>query len=462
MDLKNFGQAIRDLAEEKGVALEKVIETVELAVAAAYKKEYGKRGQIIRAKFNPDTGELRFWQVKIVVDDTMVKSEEEIAAEEEGGSKEPEEAKGLPEAADAEEPMVRKVRFNPERHIRIEEAATINPAVKPGEELEFSLEPKYEFGRIASQTAKQVIIQRIREAEREATYNEYKGREGEVVAGIVQRIEGRNIFLDLGRGVGILTADEQIPHEHVRIGERVKALVLLVEKETRGPGIFLSRTHPKFLEKIFAIEVPEIPAGTVEIKHIAREPGSRSKVAVASNDPAVDPVGSLVGQRGVRVSTVINEIGGEKVDIVEWAPEPAAFIQNALSPAKVLAVGLSSERKEASVTVPEDQLSLAIGKGGQNVRLAAKLTGWKIDVHGPKPAVRTTAPEAGTEVVQDIPASAGAAAETEVAPETVEPANGKSEEQPEKPAAESGTTPEVKKKPRKTTNKEKETVPEDH
>lgn len=394
MELKTFGQAIRELAAEKGVAEDKVVETIELAIAAAYKKDYGKKGQIVRAGFNPQTGELRFSQIKMVVDETMIKSEEEIQAEEalrdsQGtrahaeqtqAKKETEEAtEEFPPSREAEE--VRKIRFNPERHIMLADAHRIKPDAELGEELAFPLELRSEFGRIASQTAKQVIIQRIREAERDATYSEYKAKEGEIVSGVVQRMEGRNVFVELGRGIGILPPEEQIPREHYTISDRLKALIVLVQKDMRGSGIFLSRAHPKFIEKLFLLEVPEIMAGTVEIKAIAREAGSRSKIAAASNDPAVDPVGSMVGQRGVRVSTVINEIGGEKIDIIEWSEDPAYFIANALSPAKVLDVTTSPERRSAKVMVPDDQLSLAIGKGGQNVRLAAKLTGWKIDVY---------------------------------------------------------------------------------
>ncbi len=418
MDLRTFGQAIRELAEEKGVAETKVVETIELAIAAAYKKDYGKKGQIIRARFNSESGDLRFSQVKIVVDETMIKSEEEIASEETvasaiaGGGGEPvatpketDEREELASGGEATE--VRKVRFNPERHIMLEEARRTKPDVASGEELEFPLEARRDFGRIASQTAKQVIIQRIREAEREATYGEYKSREGEIVSGIVQRLEGRNVFVDLGRGVGLLPFEEQIPREHYAIGGRLKSLIIGVEKDTRGPGIFLSRSHPRFLKKLFELEVPEIPAGSVEIKVIAREAGSRSKVAVASNDSAIDPVGSMVGQRGVRVSTVINEIGGEKIDIIEWSDDPGEFIANALAPAKVLDVVLNGERREARAVVPDDQISLAIGKGGQNVRLAAKLTGWRIDVH----SASAQAPEAAPAIegVGELPLAQEAA-----------------------------------------------------
>ena len=403
MDLKNFKQAIQQLAEEKGISPEKVMETIELAIAAAYKKDYGKKGQIVKAKFNPETDELSFTQIKIVVDETMIKSEEEVKAEEEerarklaeaAGEVAPEEVKKEPEEETrgkkgkeeemeeeiSENPEEKKVRFNPEKHLMLEEAIKIKKDAKPNDELEFPLEPHSDFGRIASQTAKQVIIQRIREAEREAVFAEYKNKEGELVSGIVQRIEGRNVYVDLGRGVGVLPPEEQIPGERYRMGERVKAIISLVESSPKGPGIFLSRAHPRLITKLFEIEVPEIAAGTVEIKSIAREPGSRTKVAVESKEQNIDPVGSLVGQKGVRVTTVINELGGEKIDIIEWADDIAKFVANALSPAKVLEVKIFERRKEAQALVADDQLSLAIGRGGQNARLAAKLTGWRIDI----------------------------------------------------------------------------------
>ncbi|MBI2639769.1 MAG: transcription termination/antitermination protein NusA [Candidatus Sungbacteria bacterium] len=410
MELKTFQQVIQQIAEEKSIPAEKVIETLELALAAAYKKDYGKKGQIIKASFDRATGAITFRQVKIVVDDSMIKSEEEIKAEEEARAKAFEEAvergpvrkkQETEEAEIARELGERKVRFNPERHLTIEEAKEIKPDVEPGEELEFPLETHSDFGRIASQTAKQVIIQRIREAERESTYDEYKSKEGEIVSGIIQRIEGRNVFVDLGRGIGLLPPEEQIPREYYRIGERVKALVIGVEKDTKGPGIFLSRTHPRLLKKLFEIEVPEISAGSVEIKAVAREPGSRSKVAAVSNEQGVDPVGSLVGQKGVRVSTVINEINGEKIDIIEWSEDPAEFIAHAISPAKATSVELAERERIARIIVPADQLSLAIGRGGQNVRLAAKLTGWKIDVRSGLSEGASATPEGETEIAAE-------------------------------------------------------------
>lgn len=460
MDIKTFQQAIQQIAEEKGIQVDKVIETLEMALAAAYKKDYGKKGQIVRATFDSATGSITFRQIKIAVDESMIKSEEEIKAEEEARQKTLEEAvekkERIPKKPESEEAEIarelsedeRKVRFNPERHLMIEDAKKIKKDVKPGEEFEFPLETHSDFGRIASQTAKQVIIQRIREAEREATYDEYKNKEGELVSGIIQRIEGRNVYLDLGRGVGLLPPEEQIPREYYRMGERIKALVLLVEKDAKGPGIFLSRTHPRLLKKLFEIEVPEISAGAVEIKALAREPGSRSKVAVASNEQGVDPVGSLVGQKGVRVSTVINEINGEKIDVIEWSEDPAEFVAHAISPAKVLDVELSEKRREARVIVQDEQLSLAIGRGGQNVRLAAKLTGWKIDVRSEKTKGAAATPEGEIEIEAEKPAETKETIEIAVEKPEAAPAEAGVKE-PESVGEEKASKTKKKKLPKK-------------
>ncbi len=371
-DLKVINSVLTQLEEERGIPREKIIEAIEMALATAYKKEYGKRGQYIRAKFDLNTGTAEFYQVKIVVDESKVVFEEEG---EEGApvSDHPEiAADGL------------KVRFNPEHHILVEDARKIKKGVEIDEELVFPLEAKNDYGRIAAQTAKQVIIQKIREAEKTSVLAEYGKREGEIVNGTVQRIERGNIFIDMGRASGILPYEEQIPGEHYRQGERVRMYLSRVEETPRGIFLRLSRSHPKFLAKLFESEVPEIANGTVEIKAIAREAGSRSKIAVFSNDTHIDPVGSMVGQRGVRVSTVMSELGGEKIDIIEWSSESEKFIEDALSPAKVLSVKINQEENMAAVEVTEDQQSLAIGKGGQNVRLAAKLSGWRIDIQSAK------------------------------------------------------------------------------
>jgi N utilization substance protein A len=282
-----------------------------------------------------------------------------------------------PAFTEAEEELL--PRYNPDRHILLEEAKQLNPDVTVGEEVAFPLEMHESFGRIAAQTAKQVVLQSLREAERASVREEFADKEGTIVSGVVQRFERGNIYIDLGRAIGVMFHTESIPGEHYRIGERLRFYVLAVQDDARRPGIVLTRSHPEFVKKLFALEVPEIAEGVVEIKAIAREAGSRTKVAVASKEEGVDPVGSAVGQRGTRVMAVTNELGNEKIDIIEWSSEPEKFVGNALSPAKVKLVEVS-DRREARVLVAEDQLSLAIGKGGQNVRLAAKLTGWKIDV----------------------------------------------------------------------------------
>ncbi|OHA64178.1 MAG: transcription termination factor NusA [Candidatus Wildermuthbacteria bacterium RIFCSPHIGHO2_01_FULL_48_27b] len=379
IDFKNFGILLDSIAEEKGLSRERVLETVEQALAAAYKKEFGKRGQNIKASLDIKTGKVEFWQVKLAVDESMIYSEEELAAMKEKESGEEESSFSASEA-DSEG---KKVRFNPERHIMLEEAQKIKKDAKPGDEIELKLEPKTDYGRIAAQTAKQVILQKIREAERASVLDEFQSKEGELVSGLVQRVEGRMVFVDLGKTLGVLPAEEQVSGEFYRVGQRLKFYLMRVEDSPRGPLIFLSRAYPKFISKLFELEVPEIGSGGVEIKGITREAGSRTKVAVASNADGVDPVGSMVGQRGTRVSAVINELGGEKIDIIEWAEDPEAYIANALSPAKVLQVEVEGKNKAVAI-VAEDQLSLAIGRDGQNVRLAAKLTGWKIDVRTPE------------------------------------------------------------------------------
>ena len=396
--LGQFGSAIAQICEEKGISKEKVIEAIESALAAAYKKDYGRRGQHIRAEFDETTGKANFFLVKEVVDETTRVFETEASSAEtkkietardktSSAVKKEDNLKAFkkqtlaPEAPSEEAAEEIKLpRYNPERDLTLEEALKIKPDAKVGDIIETKLETKSDYGRVAAQTAKQVIIQKIREAERDAMYDEYKQKEGEVVSGVVQRIEGRNVFVDLGKSVGVLFPSEQVEGEKYRIGQRLKTYIMKVEADPKGPGILLSRSHPTLVQKLFEIEVPEIFAGTVEIRAIAREAGSRTKIAVASREEGVDPIGSCVGQKGTRVQAVIDELGGEKIDIIEWNDDVAKFISNALSPAKVLNVKIIESKKEARVSVPSDQLSLAIGKQGQNVRLAAKLTGWKIDV----------------------------------------------------------------------------------
>ncbi len=376
-DLKVMNSVLTELEEERGIPRAKVIEAIEAAMSTAYKKEYAKKGQIIRAHIDLNAGTTEFQQIKTVVDDSTVRFEEE------GEDTEPAE----PKLDEEGNPIAPLPYYNEEQHIKIEDAKFIKRDAKVGDELVFPLEAQESYGRIAAQTAKQVIIQKIREAEKVSVVAEYGARQGEIISGTVQRMERGNIYVDLGRATGILPYEEQIPGERYRQGERIRGLLYQVEESPRGIYLRLSRAKPEFLVKLFEMEAPEAAAKTVVFKSIAREAGSRSKVAVASTDPHVDPVGSLVGQRGVRVSTVTSELGGEKIDLIEWNENPKTFIEEALSPARVLGVELDEEEHKATIKVAEDQQSLAIGRGGQNVRLAAKLTGWRIDIQsvGGKP-----------------------------------------------------------------------------
>lgn len=373
MDLKNFSSAISQISEEKGIPKESVIESIETAIAAAYKKEYMGKPHIIRAKLDENTGKMSFWQIKNVVSEDMIYSEEELEAIKDISFHEEQEKNK--EISEEE----RKIRFNPDRHIILEEAKKIDKSLELGDELKIDLEEKSDFGRIAAQTAKQVILQKIREAERNTILSEYKDKEGEVISGIIQRIEGKNIYVDIGKTLGILPREEQVYGEFYKPNQRLKVYILKTEDSPKGPVIVLSRAHPKMVSKLFEIEVPEIAQGTVVIRSIAREAGSRSKIAVESKMEGVDSIGSTVGQRGTRVMSVINELGGEKIDVIEYSEKPEKFIENAISPSKVSQIKIMPKNKALCV-VPEDQLSLAIGRDGQNVRLAAKLTGWKIDI----------------------------------------------------------------------------------
>lgn len=377
MDLKTLKRAIDQVSEEKGIDPAKVLEAIESSIAAAYKKEYEKKGEIIKAKFDLKTGKLKFSQVKIAVDETTVRLKEEGEDE----SEEEVEVEATPVGEEDEEGKL--PRFNSTRHIMLADARKIKKEVELGDEVEFALEPHEDFGRIAAQAAKQVILQRLREAERESIVTEFRGREGEIVSGTIQRIERGNVYVDIGRATAIMFYNEAIPGEHYRIGERLKFYILDVQDDSRMASILLSRANPDFVKKLFTLEIPEITDGTIEIKSVAREPGNRTKIAVASTAEGIDPVGSCVGQRGTRVMAVSNELGQEKIDIIEWSEDPAEFIASALSPAEVDEVEILPDQ-EARIFVAPDQLSLAIGRGGQNVRLAARLTGWKIDVqsHG--------------------------------------------------------------------------------
>jgi N utilization substance protein A len=389
MDLKTLNSALSQLEDERGIPKEKVIEAIEMALAAAYKKDYGKKGQIIRGKFDLNSGKAEFVQVKVVVDESVLK---ERPAEEEVAEEETPKKKGKFVKAEPVEPVVvetytneageqiPKFYFNEDQHIMLADAKKILKGAKLGDEIIFPLESKDDYGRIAAQTAKQVIIQRIREAEKASVIKDYGKKQGEIITGKVQRIELGNVFVDLGRATGILPKEEQIPGERYRQGEQIKAYLYSVEETPRGINLRLSRSHPQFINRLFEIEAPEVASGVVVLKSIAREPGSRSKIAVHSTENNIDPVGSCVGQRGVRVATITSELGGEKIDVIEWSENPETFISNALSPAKISSVELNEATRGAKISVDDDQFSLAIGKGGQNVRLAAKLTGWKIDI----------------------------------------------------------------------------------
>lgn len=368
MDLKTIHAVLGEF-EDRGITKETMIEAIEAAMATAYKKEYGKRGQVVRAKLDMNTGTVSFEQVKTVVDESLVyMSDEDEEESDVHGHKHEEVVEGELQ------------RFDGEKHILVEDARRIKRDAAVGEEIIFPLEPQDDFGRIAAQTAKQVVIQKIREAEKLSILDEFGHKKGEIVSGIVQRVERGALYVDLGRATGIIPYEEQIPGERYRTGERIRAYLHAVDEGFRGVYLRLSRSHPKFLVKLFELEAPELANGAIEVKGVAREPGSRTKIAIASLDPHVDPVGSLVGQRGVRVSTVMSELGGERIDIIEWSEDQSAFIKESLSPASVLEVELDEAEHRATVTVSEDQQSLAIGRGGQNVRLAAKLTGWNIDI----------------------------------------------------------------------------------
>ncbi len=363
-DLKALNAVFDQLEEERGLPRQKLIEAVEAALASAYKKEYGKKGQQIHASFNPNDGSTTFWQTKKIVDQSLVimpnENEEDLSLED------------------------IRPRFNSEQHITLEDAKFLKKDAVVGEEIVFPLDDKTDFGRIAAQTAKQVIIQKIRETERNIVMEQYAGQEGKIVTGTVERMDRGEIVVNLGRTLASLPYNEQIHNERWHQGDRIMAYLFRVNPESRESFLQLSRSHPKFLVALFEQEVPEIQSGVIEIKAIAREPGERSKIAVYTTDESIDPIGSMVGQRGTRVSTVMGELHGEKIDIIEWSEDPVQFIADSLSPAEVFDVELNEEQKQAVVSVDDNQQSLAIGKGGQNVRLAARLTGWKIDIRSDK------------------------------------------------------------------------------
>lgn len=405
LDQKQFAMAINQIVEEKGISKEEIIKVIEAALAAAYKKDYGKKSQIIRVNFDIETGNIKVHQIKQVVPDDI--EESEVEGEESVVAEKPRQIETVELAAEAEINPEEKprIRYNSEKHIKLAEALKIKPGAKLEDEIASELPPKSDFGRIASQTAKQVIIQRIREVERSVIYNDFKKHEGEVLAGTVQRVEispmhkGRIVFVDINKAVGIIPPAEQIFSETYRPGQRIKVYALKVSEGPKGPEIILSRTHNALLKNLFTLEVPEIADGSVEIKAISREAGNRSKIAVASADSNIDPIGACVGQKGTRVQAIMEELGGEKIDIIEWNKDMAKFIQKAMSPAKALSVKINEKNYAAIVTVLPEQLSLAIGKKGQNVRLASKLTGFKIDIIASEPQL--IAPEKGIAKMED-------------------------------------------------------------
>ncbi|MFA6995549.1 MAG: transcription termination factor NusA [Patescibacteria group bacterium] len=382
--MSEISAAIKQLCEEKNLDYTSVIAAVELALAAAYRKDYGERNQNIHVKFDPATGSSQIFDVKTVVENLPEQEEaemlqnlynpniQELRKEEIRNEFAPQTKGEINEEG--------KKKFNPKTDIQVKEAQILKFGVKIGEEIMTDLPVPESYGRMAAQTAKQVIIQKLREMERDMIFSEFKGKEREVVSGVVQRREGRFVFVDLGKAIGLLPAEEQIYTEHYNVNDRVKVFIKEVREGHKGPEIILSRRSEEILRKIFYLEIPEIANGLVEIKAVAREAGSRSKVAIWTDADNVDPVGSCVGQRGSRVQTIIGELGGEKIDIIEYNEEPARFIANALAPAKVISIDLDNVGHKAIVKVSPDKLSLAIGKAGQNVRLAARLTGWKIDI----------------------------------------------------------------------------------
>lgn len=435
-----------------------VIGAIELALAAAYRKDYGERNQNIRVKFDPVAGTSEIFDVKTVVENLPEEEEKEMLANlynpapKDLKKEEFRDSRDMrPEISAEEEPGEEgKKKFNPKTDIQVKEAAILKHDAKVGEEIVTDLPIPESYGRMAAQTAKQVIIQKLREMERDMILSEFKGKEKEVVSGVVQRREGRFVFVDLGKAIGLLPAEEQIYSEHYNIGDRVKVFIKEVREGHKGPEIILSRRAEEILRKVFYLEIPEIANGLVEIKGVAREAGSRSKVAIWTDADNVDPVGSCVGQRGSRIQTIISELGGEKIDIIEYSDDQEKFVGNSLAPAKILSLTLEEREHKAIVKVAPDKLSLAIGKNGQNVRLAARLTGWKIDI--------IEASEEGEKKIlasEEVTGEEAAKAEEEGAPE----GEAASEEKPAK-KAKKVKEPKAPKAPKEKKAKKVKAAPE--
>ena len=367
-DGKEFLQTLKELAYEKGIDEEQLFETIEAALISAYRRNFNlaQNDRNVRIALSRETGAFHVFAIKDVVEEVT----------------------------------------NDVTEISLAQARAINPDYVIGDVVEIEMTPA-NFGRIAAQTAKQVVMQRLREAERGIVYDEYMNRKSDIVTGIVQRVEGRNVFVDIGRAEALLMPTEQMPTEEYNYGDTLRAYIIEVKRTVRGPQILLSRTHPELLKKLFELQVPEMQEGVVEIKSIAREAGSRSKVAVYSSEERVDPIGACVGPHYMRVQAVVDELAGEKIDIVKWSDDPATYIANSLNPAKVISVAVNEAEKVSRVVVPDYQLSLAIGKEGQNARLAAKLTGWKIDIKSESQAqeLMAAADEAEEAAVEAEPAA---------------------------------------------------------
>ena len=339
IESKELITAIEELEEERGISKGYLLESLETALVTAYKKNFDS-AENVKVVMDANTGDIKVYTIKTVVEEVL----------------------------------------DDQLEMSLEDAKKENKNAKIGDEIEIEIIPR-NFGRIAAQTAKQVIVQKIREVERNMVYTEYNDRKGEIVSGIIQKAEGGTVVLDLGKLEGIMPVKDQIPTETYRVNDKIKAYVVSVERGIKGvPQVLVSRSHPDFVRKLFEFEIPEIYEGLIEIKSVSRDAGSRSKVAVYSTNENIDPVGSCVGQKGIRIQNIINELNGEKIDVIEWNPDPSTFLASALLPAQIMAVDIKEEEKFAQVIVQDDQLSLAIGKSGQNVRLAAKLTGWKIDI----------------------------------------------------------------------------------
>lgn len=354
----DFISAIQELGKEKGIDPELLFQAVEEALVAAYKRNSGTT-QEVRVDMNKESGEIHVYAQRTIV--------------------EGDEAEG--------------------DNMTLEEARAIDPRYEIGDIVETEVTPK-DFGRIAAQNAKQVVVQRIREAERGQIYDRFQSRNQEIITGVIQRMENKNVYIDLGKIEAVLTQNEQIPGEVYQYHDRIKTYIVEVKRTNKGPQIMVSRTHPGLLKRLFELEVPEIHDGVVEIKSVAREPGMRSKISVYTADENVDPVGACVGHKGMRVQTIVNELRGEKIDIVKYSDDPAQYVANALSPAKVVSTNVNEDEKICRVVVPDYQLSLAIGKEGQNARLAAKLTGWKIDIKSETQAAEAAAAEAAAGTVE--------------------------------------------------------------